>query len=310
MKVIWILLALSACGGDAGTAAHPDARPTDADGDGDGDGQLDDAASAPSIPGGAYLRGYDGVGYDDDSFPATVSGFGLDSYEVTVGRFRAFVSAGKGVSSSAPIAGTGAHAKISGSGWDAAWSPSLAASSADLTAALLCHATYQTWTDAPGPSESLPINCVTWYEAMAFCIWDGGYLPTDAEWNYAAAGGDEQRAYPWSIPASSTTINSTYANYGDGGTNLIKDVGSTAKGDGMWDQSDLAGNISEWLLDWYEVAYPMPCVDCANLSAASSRVYRGGNFSNIPGMLRVAGRNGRPPTDRNAGIGIRCARAL
>ncbi len=48
-----------------------------------------------------------------------------------------------------------------------------------------------------GSNENQPINCVTWYEAFAFCISDGGYLPTAAEWNYAAAGGSDQRAYPF-----------------------------------------------------------------------------------------------------------------
>jgi formylglycine-generating enzyme required for sulfatase activity len=86
------------------------------------------------------------------------------------------------------------------------------ADQATLIAAVKCSATYQTWTDSAGSNESRPMNCITWYEAFAFCIWDGGRLSTEAEWNYAAAGGSEQRQYPWSVPPGSTTIDCTYAS--------------------------------------------------------------------------------------------------
>mgnify|MGYP003377341929 CR=1 FL=1 len=136
------------------------------------------------VPGGTFLRSYD-VARDSssgsDTAPATVSGFVLDKFEVTVGRFRAFVNAGKGVRSAAPVEGTGAHRNIPGSGWRAAWNEMLITSRDALSAALQCEAFYQTWTDRPGANERRPLTCVTWYEAMAFCIWDGGFLPTEAE---------------------------------------------------------------------------------------------------------------------------------
>jgi formylglycine-generating enzyme required for sulfatase activity len=50
-----------------------------------------------------------------------------------------------------------------------------------------------TWTASVGGNENLPINGVNWWESYAFCIWDGGFLPSEAEWESAAAGGDQQR---------------------------------------------------------------------------------------------------------------------
>src|SRR5262245_30851932 len=119
------------------------------------------------------------------------------SMSVTVGRFRQFLNAGLGTQANPPANGTGANPHLANSGWDGNWNVSLAADTAALRAGVNCTAQYQTWTDAPGANESLPMNCITWYDAMAFCIWDGGRLPTEAEWNYAATGATDQRAYPW-----------------------------------------------------------------------------------------------------------------
>src|SRR5262249_34890732 len=71
---------------------------------------------------------------------------------------------------------------------------------------------YSTWTTAPDANEDLPITCINFYEAYAFCIWDGGFLPSEAEWEYAAAGGDEQRAYPWG--AEPPGLDNRYAIWG------------------------------------------------------------------------------------------------
>lgn len=282
---------------------------------------------SPTVPGGTFFRSYDVASdgrYPDMGYPATVSSFRLDKYEVTVGRFRQFVEAGMGTQANPPAVGAGAHAAISGSGWDSAWNSALAPDTASLVVGLGCDATYQTWTAAPGANENRPMNCITWYEAMAFCAWDGGYLPSEAEWNYAAAGGTEQRAYPWSSPPGSLELDDTRASYTTsclgqfdagvcGETSGLVAVGSKPAGDGRWGQSDLAGNVIEWVLDLYTDPYPLPCDDCSNLVVQFPiRSARGGSFESnnddASQDIRGAGRNSSEETARDFGVGVRCAR--
>ena len=284
----------------------------------------DSCCNSLEVPGGSYDRSYDLAGDGNSgntSSPATISSFRLDKYEVTVGRFRAFVNAGMGTQLNPPLPGAGAHPNIVGSGWDANWNTNLATDKASLMTAVKCISTFQTWTDLPAANEHRPINCITWYEAMAFCAWDGGYLPTEAEWNYAAAGGDQQRAYPWSSPAGALMpVDSSHASYFDG-TNCVGDgaagcaitdivaVGTKPAGDGRWGQSDLGGTVGEWALDWY-APYVTPCTNCANLTTASARVIRGGLFNDVATFMRAGFRGGSAPPDFRGSVwGVRCARS-
>lgn len=286
----------------------------------------DDCCNSPMVVGGDYFRSFDLVGDSASGnmdAPATISNFRLDKYEVTVGRFRAFVEAGQGTQLNPPATGSGANPYVPGSGWEVSWNQFLPANKAALIANLKqCPlnngSAYITWTDTPGADENLPINCVGWYTAMAFCAWDGGFLPTEAEWNYAAAGGSEQRAYPWSSPSSSTTLDITYASYNclaDEAPNCafadILPVGMKPKGDGRWGQSDLAGNLMEWILDWDE-QYPNPCIDCAYLGPHPNgeRVLRGGQWYTYPiQYLRAGTRTSAPDGEIGFDRGFRCGRA-
>jgi formylglycine-generating enzyme required for sulfatase activity len=289
--------------------------------------QVDCCAKA-TVPGGTFLR-LDDAGLDNKfmntSFMATVSTFDLDNYEVTVGRFRQFVAAGLGTQAHPPTNGVGAHLTpdIPDSGWDAAsWNQNLVETTDKLKMELASYPQC-TWSDQPGDNDTLPINCVSWYEAFAFCAWDEGYLPTEAEWWYAAAGGGEQRVYPWSMPASDNTIDCSYANYDidvPSGTFCVppggapKNVGSTPKGDGKWLQSDLAGNVDEWTLDTDDPLMAS-CTDCARLTMNPDRTVHGGSFADTANAttdaLRVPNRASGLATfiGRNAATGLRCARA-
>jgi formylglycine-generating enzyme required for sulfatase activity len=230
----------------------------------------------------------------------------MDTYEVTVERFRSFVA---GYPGNKPLGGMGkAPQDPSDPGWNAAWNTILPADQATLMQVLKTPGDCDgyTWTDNVGSNEYLPINCVSWYEAFAFCIWDDGRLPTEAEWNYAAAGGDQQRVYPWSFPASSTTIDATYAVYSP--ASLVNVGSKSPQGDGRWVQSDLAGSLWEWVLDWYAPQYPTPCVNCANHTPAEERVLRGGGFHDDQDAQRTTTRDYSVPASRNDGYGIRCVR--
>jgi formylglycine-generating enzyme required for sulfatase activity len=243
---------------------------------------------------------------------ATLGSFALDKYEVTVGRFREFLAAYDAWhgSSGNPVAGAGANPNAVNTGWGQSWTVTggdLVADAATFALMLNCDTAYQTWTNTPANNEGFAINCVTWYEAFAFCIWDLGRLPTEAEWEYAAAGGSENRLYPW----GTTAPDATRANFAGcaGCTNSPRvAVGSYPAGAGRWGHRDLAGGLWEWVFD-YDGAYASdPCVSCVDVFG-TLRVMRGGGFSMDAPRLRAALRDKLQAQNRSGlSLGFRCAR--
>ena len=289
-----------------------------------GPGGNENCCKSLLVPAGTFFRYYDPVYVTSKDAPATVGDFRLDAYEVTVGRFRAFVTSGKGSQASPPAAGAGAHPRIPNSGWNSAWNSSLVAGALNLD--LKCNPTLASWTDTAAANENRPINCVTWYEAFAFCASDGGRLPTEAEWNYTAQGGDEQRLFPWGalVPDNNGDLAAWGCFYGGGsGTDgacasivSLAPVGMIPAGNGRWGHSDLVGNLSEWELDYNGVPLPLPCVDCAQLTpnvgtSSDERIFNGGDFSITNQLGLFASRRWqRSPTQRDLINGFRCARSL
>jgi sulfatase modifying factor 1 len=256
------------------------------------------------VPGGTFKRDYDGGYFDNPSFPAKVSPFFLDKFEVTVGRMRAFVSAYDEIKGALKDGDGKAPHIEEDKGWSI--SNDLPSDKVALIAELNC--VDHTWADDIVTNNYLPINCVSFYVAYAFCIWDGGRLPTNAEWNFAASAGDEHRVYPWKAPVDGPPISAEYAYYGQvGGLPTI--VGSSPLGNGRWGQADLAGNVYEWVLDYHlEQLSTDLCEDCLEVTASNERTLRGGAFYGDADLLSVAYRNYAPPNESTSYIGFRCAR--
>jgi len=278
------------------------------------------------VTGGTFYRVYtnSGTGPTGEASPATLTGLSIDKYLVTVGRFRQFVSAWNG--GWRPTAGSGKHVHLNGgqglanSGsagtYETGWQSSDDSNVAPTDTNLACFGGMGTWTPNGSGNENVPINCVNWYEAYAFCIWDGGFLPSSAESEYVAAGGSQQREYPWGStdPGTSTEYaiyNCVYPNGSgtcNGLTNLAP-VGTPTLGAGVWGQLDLAGEVMEWNLDWS--APPVdPCTDCAYLTMPSPayRIVRGGYFYDDNTLLWPYNPLASTPTARQYGFGLRCAR--
>jgi formylglycine-generating enzyme required for sulfatase activity len=252
------------------------------------------------IPSGALLMGSNyGELAEQPVHRVDLPAFSIDRFETTNAEFAAFVSA-TDYRTDPEHSGVGWH-------WDQKWREIKGAD----------------WRHPHGPASSIknleqhPVVQVSWNDAETYCRWRGKRLPTEAEWERTARGGGD-RTYPWGneSPRDGTHYRASYgsdeccrANAGDGYI-FTAPVGSFPLGRSPFGVEDMAGNVWEWVEDWFDPKFyrQSPSANPVNCTVRERKVIRGGGWGNNPYGLRSTLRHANPPEIGLSMVGFRCAR--
>jgi formylglycine-generating enzyme required for sulfatase activity len=242
------------------------------------------------VPAGEYLMGSSHADpkASDDERPAhavSLAAFWIDSTEITNARYVVFLN-DRGRHESA----CSGHSCIETQAEDK-----------------YSHIKYQLGRYLAEPGfEAHPATEVSWYGALAYCDWAGARLPTEAEWEKAARGTDG-RIYPWGDAPPSCDK----AQFGECGGSTVA-VGSASAGASPYGALDMAGNVWEWVADWYDPAYyrSSPQENPGGPDTGVRKVFRGGSWGYPPAFLRSTDRARNRPTYTGFNVGFRCASSV
>jgi sulfatase modifying factor 1 len=244
-----------------------------------------DQAPMISIPEGCFPMGTNNVGSDSSQglsnerpeHPVCLRPYDIDLFEVTIQQYAKFADAAK-------------------------------------------HDLPPLWDDeALSSAGDRPVVGVTWNDAAAYCKWAGKRLPTEAEWEKAARGTDDRR-YPWGhmqpFPDIANYNRGAWVSYAitlapvkSGTEGMSIRHGTKLGGRSPYGLYHMAGNVAEWVADWYDREYyqSSPKENPTGPSKGERKAFRGGSWNDSPRNLRVTARFAAEPDYQDQSIGFRCA---